>query len=404
MLSVSVLAIALLASSSVTPDKGDGYTASLDVCNSSDPHQQWTLRDAWGANNTLINVALGTDTKCLDIQGWKVDNEGNPAQSWHCCCEDKQSLCPGHCGYPDKNYNEQWTFEAATGHLRVFGSDRKPGLCLEAKAAQAGAELQLWECTSAHTTVNTWTVNEAKDGPLLRLVAHDDDGDNFCLTTKPGSPPPSPGPPPAPATPPCANASLSEFPWCNASLSFEARAALLAGALTPAELVEQISTFSFTSNHSGTVPGVERVRLPPYNYHSEGLHGVRDSCDGPATVWPQVVGMAATGNLTLVHEMGKYMGLGFRAARNALGGGKLPAKGCGLSVYGPTMNLIRDARWGRNQEVPGEDPYLTSEYGSYIISGETNGWHQAYVLADERYVQRRSSRGSTRDTSPRRAR
>ena len=40
-------------------------------------------------------------------------------------------------------------------------------------------------------------------------------------------------------------------------------------------------------------------------------------------------------------------------------------------------NLLRDPRWGRAQEVPGEDPYLTSEYGSYIISGETNGWHQA---------------------------
>ena len=178
--------VVFLASSSLTPDdSGDGYAASLDICNSSDPYQQWTLRDAWGANNTLINVALGKDTKCLDIQGWNVDVQGKPAQSWHCCCNDKQGLCPGHCSYPDKNYNEQWTFETATGHLRVFGSDRKPGLCLEAKAAQAGAPLQLWDCNNAHATVNTWAVNDAKGGPLLRLVAHDDDGDNFCLTTKP---------------------------------------------------------------------------------------------------------------------------------------------------------------------------------------------------------------------------
>ena len=71
--------------------------------------------------------------------------------------------------------------------------------------------------------------------------------------------------------------------------TFADRSLLLASALTPAEAVTQLSTFSFTSNHSGVVPGVPRLRLPPYNYHSEGLHGVRDSCDKPsATLWPQV--------------------------------------------------------------------------------------------------------------------
>ena len=79
MAALSVVVPVFLASSSLTPeDIGDGYAASLDVCNSSDPYQQWTLRDAWGANNTLINVALGKDTKCLDIQGWNVDVQGKP--------------------------------------------------------------------------------------------------------------------------------------------------------------------------------------------------------------------------------------------------------------------------------------------------------------------------------------
>ena len=35
---------------------------------------------------------------------------------------------------------------------------------------------------------------------------------------------------------------------------------------------------------------------------------------------------------------------------------------------GPNVNLQRDPRWGRTQEVPGEDPYLTGEYGSIIIA------------------------------------
>ena len=316
---------------------GDGLVATLAICNKTDPAQKWTLRDAWGDNNTLVNVAIdgASDTKCLDIGGWDVDTRGVTAKAWHCCCRDKD-LCPGKCEFPDKNYNEQWTFDAASGHLRVFHANRTAGQCLEAREAGAGATLQLWPCDPARSLVQTWVLaTGGSDEPLLRLQAHDDDGDEWCLST----PTAGPGPAPRPKAIPCANASTAERPWCDVKLSFSARAELLAAALTPAEQVTQISTYSFTSNHSGTVPGVARLGLPPYNYHSEGLHGVRDSCDGAATLWPQVVAMAATGNLSLIHEMGAFMGAGFRAAANVLAanGKPLPNKGCGLSVYGPTM-------------------------------------------------------------------
>jgi beta-D-xylosidase 4 len=33
------------------------------------------------------------------------------------------------------------------------------------------------------------------------------------------------------------------------------------------------------------------------------------------------------------------------------------------------MNLFRDPRWGRGQEVPGEDPVLTSEYVRHFSAG-----------------------------------
>jgi hypothetical protein len=32
----------------------------------------------------------------------------------------------------------------------------------------------------------------------------------------------------------------------------------------------------------------------------------------------------------------------------------------GLTFWTPNVNIIRDPRWGRGQETPGEDPYLTS--------------------------------------------
>ena len=61
---------------------------------------------------------------------------------------------------------------------------------------------------------------------------------------------------------------------------------------------------------------IPRLDWPEYGYHSEGLHGLRDSMDAaalPSTIFPQTTGMAATGNLTLVAEMGRVMALEARA-------------------------------------------------------------------------------------------
>ena len=33
----------------------------------------------------------------------------------------------------------------------------------------------------------------------------------------------------------------------------------------------------------------------------------------------------------------------------------------GLTGYGPNINVIKDPRYGRNSELPGEDPVLTGE-------------------------------------------
>ena len=34
----------------------------------------------------------------------------------------------------------------------------------------------------------------------------------------------------------------------------------------------------------------------------------------------------------------------------------------GLSGYGPNINVVKDPRYGRNSELPGEDPVLTAQY------------------------------------------
>lgn len=41
----------------------------------------------------------------------------------------------------------------------------------------------------------------------------------------------------------------------------------------------------------------------------------------------------------------------------------------GLTYWSPNVNIFRDPRWGRGQETPGEDPLLSSKYGSAYVRG-----------------------------------
>lgn len=37
-----------------------------------------------------------------------------------------------------------------------------------------------------------------------------------------------------------------------------------------------------------------------------------------------------------------------------------PIELIGTSAFGPNLNMIRDPRYGRNSELPSEDPFLTA--------------------------------------------
>ena len=92
--------------------------------------------------------------------------------------------------------------------------------------------------------------------------------------------------------------------------------------------------------------------------------------DMHATLFPQVTGLAASNNMTLIRMMGQAMAVEARAAHNtAVGQKKIPGKGCGLSYWSPTMNIIRDPRWGRGQESISEDPALNGLYAASFVQG-----------------------------------
>ena len=117
-----------------------------------------------------------------------------------------------------------------------------------------------------------------------------------------------------------------------------------------------------------SVDGIPRLGIAPYNFWTEGLHGV--GRNGRATVFPQVIGMSATWNPALVKAIAVAIGDEGRAKFHKA----LRTKGKtdlyqGLTFWSPNINIFRDPRWGRGQETWGEDPFLTGEMGTAYVRG-----------------------------------
>ena len=67
---------------------------------------------------------------------------------------------------------------------------------------------------------------------------------------------------------------------------------------------------------------------------------------GNATSFPEPLNLAATFNRTVMRGVGRTIGREMRALFNSAPGAR---SGVGLTSWSPTINIIRDPRWGRNQ-------------------------------------------------------
>ena len=114
-------------------------------------------------------------------------------------------------------------------------------------------------------------------------------------------------------------------------------------------------------------PAIPRLHIPAYTWGNEGLHG--DANAGYATLFPQVIGMAATFDAPLVHSMGDVIATEARAKYNQAGNTGEHGRFHGITFWAPNINIFRDPRWGRGQETYGEDPYLTSRMAVAFITG-----------------------------------
>ncbi|GAA2279352.1 sugar hydrolase [Streptomyces ruber] len=122
-------------------------------------------------------------------------------------------------------------------------------------------------------------------------------------------------------------------------------------------------------------PAVERLGVAAFRTGQEALHGV--AWMGPATVFPQAVGLGATWNEDLVRRVGEAVSTEARAMRAR-------DDRVGLNVWAPVVNLLRHPLWGRNEEGYSEDPGLTSAIATAYTRGLRGDhpvfWRTAPVL------------------------
>ena len=171
---------------------------------------------------------------------------------------------------------------------------------------------------------------------------------------------------------PAVNAQ-KKYPFQNPKLTMEKRIDNIMSLLTPEEKIGFIRTFS-----------APRLNIPSPG-SAEGIHQtvIRSFQPGgktvPTTSFCQVYGMGSTWNPDLITQAGKVAGYEARYVTQSDS-----YKRASLVLWGPTSDLARDPRWGRNDESFSEDPFLTGTMAVAYIKGiqgdNPNYWQAASLL------------------------
>ena len=131
------------------------------------------------------------------------------------------------------------------------------------------------------------------------------------------------------------------YPFCDPAVALDDRIADLVGRLTWEEKCAALDTGN---------PAIPRLGVPSLP-NGEGLHGVVSGCGagggnatGCPTSFPCPTGLGATFDRGLYTAVGNAIGLEARGLNNQ-------GVAAGVYLFAPNVNMIRDPRWGRNQEV-----------------------------------------------------
>merc|ERR1712166_992641 len=166
--------------------------------------------------------------------------------------------------------------------------------------------------------------------------------------------------------------------WLDHTLATEDRVSLLIAHANLTEKIQQLTN---------AAPSLEHLGIPAYNWLADDEHGVRGS---GGTYFPDGPGLGASFDKKLLHAVGSVVGTEARGLHNYLthttGMRDNAFNGDSITVYGPNMNLLKDPRWGRAQEVYSEDPRLSSALTIGYVTG-IQGAAQNGTQRDSRYLQ-----------------
>jgi beta-glucosidase len=170
---------------------------------------------------------------------------------------------------------------------------------------------------------------------------------------------------------PAAAATPAGYPFQNPALPVTARVADLTSRLTLDEKISLLHQFQ---------PAIPRLGIPEFKTGTEALHGLAWTTErtngnvvtATATVFPQAVGLASTWDPALIKQVGAVVGDEARGYHSQDPGF------WGVQLWAPVVNLLRDPRWGRNEEGYSEDPLLTGAIATAYGKG-LSGDHPRYL-------------------------
>ena len=165
------------------------------------------------------------------------------------------------------------------------------------------------------------------------------------------------------------------YPFQNPDLLPEQRIDNILSLMTVDEKIETLSTQT----------GVPRLGIPNIG-SSEGIHGVVQRGGGkrnltpiPTTQFPQPPGMGETWDPDIVQKAAGRQGY---EARYITQTPKYDRQI--LMQWGPQADLARDPRWGRSEEVYGEDPFFNGTMATAFVKGlqgdDAKYWQSAALL------------------------
>jgi beta-glucosidase len=171
-------------------------------------------------------------------------------------------------------------------------------------------------------------------------------------------------------------------PWTDPSQPPSTRADELLAAMTQAEKLTMLHGGA-SCGYVGCVDGNTRLGIPPLHLQ-DGPVGAGDGFNGVTQMAAPVAG-AASWDTALMQQYGQVLG------------SEQWGKGTNI-VLAPTINIVRDPRWGRAFESFSEDPYLAGQVAAADIQGIQSQGPMAQVKHYVVYNQE-TNRNSTADNA-----